>query len=179
MNQPPVSPAVNLQNGLLTIDAPNSVLSEVLQQVSKATGAQLEGPTASERVAVRLGPGDPRQVIAALLQGTPYDYLIVGSQENPDAVTKIVLTTAPPASATAEPTPANNRPPIANPVEPPPEESPAVENEQPQQPPQPPLPQPEPQQPQPPPNSPEALFHALQGGQQPQPAQQPQTQPQQ
>jgi len=92
MNSAPVSPNVAMVNGLLTIDAPNSVLSEVLRGVHNATGAEVEGASPSERVAVRLGPGDPRQVIAALLEGTPYDYLILGSQEHPDAVTRIVLT---------------------------------------------------------------------------------------
>jgi len=92
MNSAPVNPNVTLANGLLTIDAPNSTLSDVLKGVHNATGAEIEGASPSERVAVRLGPGDPRQVIAALLEGTPYDYFILGSQEKPNAVTRIVLT---------------------------------------------------------------------------------------
>jgi hypothetical protein len=68
------------------------MLSEVLNGVRNATGAVVEGATPDERVAVRLGPGDPRQVIAALLQGTPYDYVILGSQEGQEAVKRIVLT---------------------------------------------------------------------------------------
>ena len=92
MNQPPVNPTVTLRDGLLTIDAPNSTLSEVLKGVRQATGAVIEGVTPGDRVAVRLGPGTPRQVIAALLKGTPYDYLILGSQQDPDGVTRILLT---------------------------------------------------------------------------------------
>jgi hypothetical protein len=92
MNSAPVNPNVTMANGLLTIDAPNSTLSDVLKGVHTATGAEIEGASPSERVAVRLGPGDPRQVIAALLEGTPYDYLILGSQQKPDVVTRIVLT---------------------------------------------------------------------------------------
>ena len=93
MNSAPVNPNVTMTNGLLTIDAPNSTLGEVLRGVHNATGAEIEGASSpTDRVAVRLGPGDPRQVIAALLEGTPYDYLILGSQEKPDAVTRIVLT---------------------------------------------------------------------------------------
>jgi hypothetical protein len=92
MNSAPVNPNVTMTGGLLTIDAPNSTLSEVLRGIHNATGATVEGSSPSERVAVRLGPGEPRQVIAALLKGTPYDYFILGSQEHPDAVTRIVLT---------------------------------------------------------------------------------------
>jgi hypothetical protein len=91
MNSAPVDPKVTMQDGMLMIDAPNSTLSDVLNGVHNATGAVVEGAAPGERVAVRLGPGNPRQVIAALLQGTPYDYVILGSQEHRDAVTRIVL----------------------------------------------------------------------------------------
>jgi hypothetical protein len=91
MNSAPVMPNVTLQDGQLTIDAPNSTLSDVLNGIHKATGASIEGASPSERVAVRLGPGNPGQVIAALLTGTPYDYVILGSAEKPDAVTRVML----------------------------------------------------------------------------------------
>ena len=78
MNSAPVQPSVTMEGGMLTIDAPNSTLSDVLSGVRKATGAAIEGASPSERVAVRLGPGKPAQVISALLRGTPYDYVILG-----------------------------------------------------------------------------------------------------
>jgi hypothetical protein len=122
MNQPPVNPTVTLRNGLLTIDAPNSILSEVLNGVRQATGAVIEGVTPGDRVAVRLGPGAPRQVVAALLQGTPYDYLILGSQQDPDGVTRILLTQGSPS---AEP---NTLPqPLAPPAPQPPVQEPPTE----------------------------------------------------
>jgi hypothetical protein len=92
MNRPPVRPNVTMERGLLTIDAPNSTLNDVLDGVRKATGAAIEGASPTERVAVRLGPGEPEQVIAALLRGTPYDYVILGSLERQDVVTRVVLT---------------------------------------------------------------------------------------
>ena len=91
MNSAPVTPRVTMENGLLTIDAPNSTLNDVLNGVHEATGASIEGALPSERVAVRLGPGNPGQVIAALLTGTRYDYLILGSLEKPDAVARVLL----------------------------------------------------------------------------------------
>jgi hypothetical protein len=100
MKQPPVPPTVTMRDGLLTIDAPNSTLSEVLKGVRQATGAVLEGVSPTDRVAVRLGPGHPREVVAALLQGTPYDYLILGSERDAQAVTRILLTQS---SSSSEP----------------------------------------------------------------------------
>jgi hypothetical protein len=91
MNSEPVTPKVTIEDGLLTIDAPNSTLSDVLSGVHTATGASIEGASPGERVAVRLGPGNPAQVIAALLTGTPYDYVILGSPEKQDAVMRVLL----------------------------------------------------------------------------------------
>lgn len=92
MNSTPVKPNVTLEGGQLTIDAPNSTLSDVLSGVRKATGASIEGAVPTERVAVKLGPGNPEQVLAALLRGTPYDYVILGALGKPDVVTRVMLT---------------------------------------------------------------------------------------
>jgi len=94
MNSAPVKPNVTMESGLLTIDAPNSTLSDVLSGVHKVTGAAIEGASPTERVAVKLGPGDPEQVIAALLRGTPYDYVILGALGRQDVVTRVLLTQA-------------------------------------------------------------------------------------
>ena len=91
MSTPPVKPSVMMESGLLTIDAPNSTLSDVLSGVHRATGASIEGASPSERVSVKLGPGNPEQVIAALLRGTPYDYVILGSLGKREGVTRVLL----------------------------------------------------------------------------------------
>jgi hypothetical protein len=92
MNSAPVNPVVTMERGMLMIDAPNSTLSDVLNGVHKATGAAIEGVSPTERVAVKLGPGKPEQVLAALLRGTPYDYVILGSLGRQDVVTRVLLT---------------------------------------------------------------------------------------
>jgi hypothetical protein len=163
-------------NGLLTIDAPNSTLSAVLKGVHDATGAEVEGASPSERVAVRLGPGDPRQVIAALLQGTPYDYLILGSLVQPDAVTRIVLTQPTDGSPAQSGPVAGHRPqPMPQPQMNESPDSPDdgatqpagdIQADQTQPPPQ---SQPD----QNPPKTPEQLFKELMPSQPPQPAEQP------
>ncbi len=108
MNSAPVTPTVTMDQGLLTIDAPNSTLRDVLSGVQKATGAAIEGASPTERVAVRLGPGDPEQVIAALLRGTPYDYVILGSLGRQDVVTRVLLTHAVPPSGAPAPSSASS-----------------------------------------------------------------------
>ncbi|HVJ05678.1 MAG TPA: hypothetical protein VM578_08395 [Candidatus Saccharimonadales bacterium] len=105
MNSAPVKPSVTMEGGLLTIDAPNSTLSDVLSGVHRATGASIEGAAPTERVAVKLGPGNPEQVIAALLHGTPYGYVILGSPENRDAITRVLLTQQSSAGASQPPPP--------------------------------------------------------------------------
>lgn len=90
---PPVAPQVTYNNGLLTISASNSTLSDILRQVQQRTGAKVDMPpdTAQERVAVELS-GAPRDVLARLLEGSPFDYLLLGSDSDPRAVTQVTLT---------------------------------------------------------------------------------------
>jgi hypothetical protein len=92
MNRPPVPPVVTMNEGLLTIDAPNCTLIDVLNGVHRITGATIEGATPTERIAVKLGPGVPELVLASLLRGTPYDYVILGTPGKPDALARIMLT---------------------------------------------------------------------------------------
>jgi len=110
MNSTPVKPNVTLEGGQLTIDAPNSTLSDVLSGVRKATGASIEGAVPTERVAVKLGPGNPEQVLAALLRGTPYDYVILGALGKPDVVTRVMLTQQSSTAAAAGPSAAAQAP---------------------------------------------------------------------
>ncbi len=198
MNRPPVKPNVTMERGLLTIDAPNSTLNDVLNGVQKATGAAIEGASPTERVAVRLGPGEPEQVIAALLHGTPYDYVILGSLGRQDVVTRVVLTQVSSLSASSpadggqpEPEPDDvsglpvapgQRPGISphqphmdntQPVRTPPEEVATQPDSEPEQAQQPPPPQPATPQ-QEPSKTPDQLFKELQQlglGQPGQPAQ--------
>ena len=87
-------PEVLYSDGLLTINAQNSTLNDVLAAVRRVTGATIEKPPmgGSDRVAVRLGPGQPKDVLAALLNGSRYDYVIVGPMGHPGGVQRIILT---------------------------------------------------------------------------------------
>ena len=97
---PPTPPQVTYNNGQLTIIAQNATLSQVLRSVQSLTGASIEMPSgaSNERVVGQLGPGQPRDVLNALLNGTKFNYIILGVDGYPGAVQKVILTTARPAS---------------------------------------------------------------------------------
>ncbi len=67
-------------------------MSDVLTAVKQKTGAAVEMPAvSSERVVGRFGPGAPRDVLAQLLNGSHYDYVLLGSPADPGALKKVVL----------------------------------------------------------------------------------------
>ena len=106
---PAVAPRVKYAGGELTIVAHNSTLGDVLKAVRQQTGAELDiPPNASERVVADLGPGPARDVIAQLLNGTHFNYVMVGSATDPTAIQSIVLTAKSGAADTT--TAAANRP---------------------------------------------------------------------
>jgi hypothetical protein len=101
---PSSPPEVMFQGGQLTIIARNSTMSDVLNAVGKRTGAAVEMPVvSSERVAGVFGPGAPRDVMAQLLNGSHYDYVLLGSPAEPGALKKVVLLTRPTGPEPAPP----------------------------------------------------------------------------
>jgi hypothetical protein len=87
----PVPPQVSYQNSQLTIVAPNSTLGDILRAVRKQTGAEIEIPSAPERVVTHLGPGPARDVVAELLNGSRFNYVLLGSPANDALLTRVVL----------------------------------------------------------------------------------------
>jgi AMIN domain len=83
--KPSTPPSVTYNRGMLTIEAENSSLAEILNAVHSQIGGVTDFPAAAarERATVKLGPGPLVKVLASLLQGSPFDYVILGSgQEN-------------------------------------------------------------------------------------------------
>ena len=92
-------PTVTFHNGELSIVAYNSTLRDILEAVSSQTGAAIDIPSdATERVIVRLGPGPARGVLDSLLAGSHFNFILLGSAADPEALTKVVLS---PKSGTA------------------------------------------------------------------------------
>jgi hypothetical protein len=126
-HEPASPPDVSFQGGRLTIVARNSTLGDVLNAVKQKTGASVDMPPASgDRVVGQFGPGAPRDVMAQLLNGSHFDYVLVGSTADPGALKKIVLT----AKATG-PEPAPNQQQANQPVNQPLQAVPDVESENP------------------------------------------------
>ena len=86
-------PRVTYSNGLLTIVADNSTLADVLSEVRRRTGAAIEAPgsAASERVVISIGPAPANDVLTTLLNGSRFDYIILGSQQALGAPQRLIL----------------------------------------------------------------------------------------
>jgi len=86
-----VPPQVTFRDNQLTIVAPNSTLADILRAVRKQTGAEIEVPSAPDRVVTNLGPGPARDVLADLLNGSRFNYVLLGSPGNEAVLTRVVL----------------------------------------------------------------------------------------
>jgi hypothetical protein len=77
--KPPME--VTFQNGLLRIHTERATLAQVLFEVQRQTGAEIAIPAGaeSEEIAVELGPAPAREVLAALLNGSRYNFIFVGN----------------------------------------------------------------------------------------------------
>jgi hypothetical protein len=90
--QPPTPPKVSFQDGLLTIESTNSRLGDILSSVRNKAGIQFEGMDSGvERVAAKLGPAPPDEVLSTLLQGSRFDYVILGHSGDPHSVERVLL----------------------------------------------------------------------------------------
>jgi hypothetical protein len=53
---------------------------------------EIPAAASAQRVFVHLGPGPVRDVLSSLLYGTGFDYIVETSEDNPDVLSKVVLT---------------------------------------------------------------------------------------
>jgi hypothetical protein len=84
---------VDFQNGLLTIIADKATLAEVLYEVQLRTGADIAIPSGAEqeKVVVKAGPGLAKDVLAALLNGSRFNFILQGSAKDPDGLGSVLL----------------------------------------------------------------------------------------
>ena len=78
MNDQPVPASVNWDGNGLRIIAANSSLHQILDEFSKDTGTKVDGVAQDQRIFGNFGPGRPSDVLAELLQGSGYNFLLVG-----------------------------------------------------------------------------------------------------
>lgn len=79
------------ENGLLQIHADKATMAEVLFEVQRQTQAEIAIPSGAEqeKVVADIGPAPSRDVLAALLNGSPYNFIFVGTEEK---LERVVLT---------------------------------------------------------------------------------------
>lgn len=105
------SPGVSCVGGQLKIDLINATLAEVLNKVSAVISVKIDTPVeaSSERMPVlKLGPGSAREILASLLRDTHFNYLIQGSDTDPDKIQSVLIMPAEKNTTTDSPTPAQS-----------------------------------------------------------------------
>ncbi len=131
--QPQLSPSVNpsaavqpaqitLKNGLLTVSANNSDLSQILTEIANRSGMAVEGSIRSIRVFGIYGPATSSSVLTDLLTGLGYNFMMIGATQNgPPRELQLTLrnNSAAPIPAPTPTTVAPNHPDTAPEQEPP------------------------------------------------------------
>jgi hypothetical protein len=122
---------VTFRNGLLFIHANKASLSEILFAVHQRTGADVAvaAGAEAEQVVAEYGPGPAPEVLAQLLNGSRFNFLIASAPDNPQKLDRVILsvrgsgvvTPLPPMQTVdeVEPAPpvadnASNEPPVVN-----------------------------------------------------------------
>jgi len=95
---------VTYQDGELTIQALNAPLTRVLRAASLRMGTIIDLPSGTDEAVVgQFGPGRPAAVIAALLNGSRFNYVMTASVADPNRLERVVLTVRPDAVENSSP----------------------------------------------------------------------------
>jgi AMIN domain len=102
VSAPALTPArpplvVSFQAGLLTISSNKASLSEILFAVHQRTGAEIAIPAGAEQeqVVADLGPATAPEVLAHLLNGSKFNFLILSSATDPSLLDRVILSERP------------------------------------------------------------------------------------
>ena len=92
---PAVNPRleVSFQNGRLSVSSHKANLSEILFAIHERTGAEIEIPAGAEQdqVAADFGPGPAAEVLAHLLNGSKFNFMILSSATDPLGLDRVIL----------------------------------------------------------------------------------------
>jgi len=88
---------VSFQGGLLSINSNKANLSQVLFAVHEKTGAEIAIPAGAEQeqVVAEYGPAPAPEVLAHLLNGSKFNFLILSSSTDPHALDRVILSSRP------------------------------------------------------------------------------------
>jgi hypothetical protein len=84
---------VSFSNGLLTVHSNKATLSEILFAVQQRTGAEvaIAAGAEQEKVVVDLGPAPAPEVLAQLLNGSKFNFLILSSANDARQLDRVIL----------------------------------------------------------------------------------------
>jgi len=92
----PPKPAleVSFRDGMLAIHSNKATLSEVLYAVQQRTGAEVSiaAGAEQEKVVADLGPAPAAEVLAHLLNGSKFNFLILNAANDPRQLDRVILT---------------------------------------------------------------------------------------
>jgi hypothetical protein len=88
---------VSFEGGLLSINANKANLSQILFAVHEKTGAEIAIPAGAEQeqVVADFGPAPAPEVLAHLLYGSKFNFLILSSASDPKALDQVILSSRP------------------------------------------------------------------------------------
>jgi AMIN domain len=88
---------VTFDNNQLWVSAHKANLSEVLFAIHQRTGAEIAIPAGAEQEQVvgDIGPAPAPQVLAQLLNGSKFNFLILSSSTDPGALDRVILSSRP------------------------------------------------------------------------------------
>ncbi len=86
---------VSYQNGMLGVHSDRATLAEVLFAIQKKTSAEIPIPAGAEqeKVAVDIGPAPAPEVLARLLNGSKFNFLILSAANDPTKLDRVILST--------------------------------------------------------------------------------------
>jgi len=89
--------SVSFHDGQLTIHANKATLSEVLFAVQQRTGAEVSiaAGAEQEKVVADIGPAPAPEVLAQLLNGSKFNFLILNAANDPRQLDRVILTPRP------------------------------------------------------------------------------------
>ena len=93
VQQPPLQ--VSYLHGMLSIHANKATLAEVLYAIQQKTGADIAIPAGAEqeKVAAEIEPAPAPEVLARLLNGSKFNFLILSVPSDPNKLDRVLLST--------------------------------------------------------------------------------------
>src|SRR5262249_2116101 len=85
---------VGYANGKLMVKADKATLAEILNEVRRQTGASISMPPAAsqEQVVGSFGPAAPRDVLSSILNGSQFNFIILGAENDASRLQSVTLT---------------------------------------------------------------------------------------